>query len=54
MASGAELAEQGLGKQGLLIPVRWNSLSLLLIPTPDFLFLYVLLFTYHTWDYRRT
>ena len=50
MASGVELAEQGLAKQGLLIPVRWNSLSLPVIPTPDFLFVYVLLSTYHTWD----
>lgn len=38
-AFGMGLAEHGvLGSRNFFFPVRWNSLTLPLIPTPDFLF----------------
>lgn len=47
----------GAGRAGAWEARRFDSckmelLSLLLIPTPNLLFLYVLLFTCHTWDSR--
>ena len=41
-ASGMGLGEQGvLGSRNFFFPVRWNSLPLPLIPTPDFLFFFL-------------
>lgn len=46
-AFGMGPAEQGvLGSRNFFFPVGWNSLTLPLIPSPDFLFAYVYFFLF--------
>lgn len=51
--SGVELAEQGLGKQGLSGSCGMELPACSCLP-PPISALHVLLFTHHTWDSRST